>query len=90
VAKIGYAIPEWTQEIKDMPVTINGQTYYRTNEVCRMVGVSKNTLFRWLKDGVFSSDVEYRDWRGWRLFTAAQVESIKAKTSCVKAVSRRS
>jgi hypothetical protein len=90
VAKIGYAIPEWTQEIKDMPVTINGQTYYRTNEVCRMVGVSKNTLFRWLKDGVFSNDVEYRDWRGWRLFTTAQVESIKAKTSCVKAVSRRS
>lgn len=71
-----------------MPVVINGQTYYRTAEVCRMVGVSKNTLFRWLKDGVFS-DIEYRDWRGWRLFTAAQVESIKAKTSHVKAVSRQ-
>jgi len=74
---------------EDMPVVINGQTYYRTTEVCRIVGVSKNTLFRWLKDGVFS-DIEYRDWRGWRLFTAAQVESIKTKTSHVNAVTRKS
>jgi len=59
------------------------------NRVCRIVGVSKNTLFRWLKDGVFS-DIEYRDWRGWRLFTAAQVESIKTKTSHVNAVTRKS
>lgn len=34
-----------------MPVTINSQTYYRTTEVCRMVGISRNTLFRWLKEG---------------------------------------
>ncbi len=73
-----------------MPVVINNQTYYRTNEVCRMLGISKNTLFRWLKDGVFSDDVEYRDWRGWRLFTAAQVENIKAKTNHVHTVSRKS
>jgi hypothetical protein len=53
-----------------------------------MVGVSKNTLFRWLKDGVFS-DIEYRDWRGWRLFTAAQVEGIKAKTNHVHAITRQ-
>jgi len=45
-----------------MPVVINDQTYYRTAEVCRMIGISRNTLFRWLKEGIFS-DVEYRDWR---------------------------
>ena len=71
-----------------MPVVINSQTYYRTSEVCRMVGVSKNTLFRWLKDGVFN-DIEYRDWRGWRIFTAAQVETIKAKTNHITAISRK-
>jgi predicted site-specific integrase-resolvase len=70
-----------------MPVVINDQTYYRTAEVCRMVGISRNTLFRWLKEGIFS-DVEYRDWRGWRLFTAAQVETIRAKTNHVTAISR--
>jgi predicted site-specific integrase-resolvase len=58
-----------------MPVVINDETYYRTAEVCGMVGISRNTLFRWLKEGIVS-DVEYRDWRGWRLFTAAQVETI--------------
>jgi len=70
-----------------MPVVINDQTYYRTAEVCRMVGISRNTLFRWLKEGMVS-DVEYRDCRGWRLFTPVQVEAIKAKTSHVSAISR--
>ena len=70
-----------------MPVVIDDQTYYRTAEVCRMVGISRNTLFRWLKEGIFS-DVEYRDWRGWRLFTAAQLETIRTKTNHVTAISR--
>jgi len=70
-----------------MPIVINDQTYYRTAEVCRMIGISRNTLFRWLKEGIFS-DVEYRDWRGWRLFTLDQLEAIRAKTSHVTAVSR--
>jgi len=72
-----------------MSVIIEGETYYRTAEVCRMAGISKNTLLRWFKEGVFS-DVEYRDWRGWRLFTTAQVETIKAKTSHVTAINRKS
>jgi len=72
-----------------MPVVINDETYYRTAEVCRLVGVSRNTLFRWIKEGVLS-DVEYRDWRGWRLFTPVQVETVKSKTSRVTAISRRS
>lgn len=61
-----------------MPVSINGRTYYRTIEVCRMVGVSRNTLFRWLENGIID-EPEYRDWRGWRLITEAQVAQMKAK-----------
>jgi len=72
-----------------MPVITNKQTYYRTAEVCRMVGISRNTLFRWLKQGILS-DVEYRDWRGWRLFTAAQVETIRTKGYRVIAITRSS
>jgi len=68
-----------------MPVVIDNQIYYRTVEVCRQLGISRNTLFRWLKKGVFGK-VEYRDWRGWRLFTAAQVETIKQNTTHIKAV----
>ena len=37
-----------------MPVTINGQTYYRTAEVCQMVGIGKSTLFRWTKEDIMS------------------------------------
>ena len=71
-----------------MPVVINNQTYYRTAEVCRIVGISRNTLFTWLKEGV-ASDVEYRDWRGWRLFTAAQLEMLRTKTNHIVAVNRK-
>jgi predicted site-specific integrase-resolvase len=70
-----------------MPVVINDETYCRKAEVCRMIGISRNTLFRWLKEGIFS-DVEYRDWRGWRLFTPTQVETIRTKTNHVTAISR--
>ena len=71
-----------------MPVVINDQTYYRTAEVCRDVGISRNTLFRWLKEGIFSG-VEYRDWRGWRLFTPAQMDIMRARTSQVTEISRK-
>jgi excisionase family DNA binding protein len=55
-----------------MSVTINGTTYYRTAEVCRMVGISRTTLFRWLKDGLLR-EAQYRDRRGWRLFTKEEI-----------------
>jgi DNA-binding transcriptional MerR regulator len=70
-----------------MPVVINDENFYRTAEVCRLIGISRNTLFRWLKEGIFSG-VEYRDWRGWRLFTPAQIETIRAKTCHVTVISR--
>jgi excisionase family DNA binding protein len=68
-----------------VPVTINGQKYYRTTEVCRIVGISRNTLFRWLKDGNIT-EVEHRDYRGWRIFTQAQVDAMKEKTMQVSTI----
>jgi len=68
-----------------MPFSINAQTYYRTAEVCRMVGISRSTLFRWLKEGIVI-DVEYRDWRGWRLFTSDQIETIRTKSSHITVI----
>jgi hypothetical protein len=65
-----------------MPVMIDGESYYRTVEVCRTAGISRNTLFRWLKVGVIS-EPERRDWRGWRLFSQSQLDCVKAKTSKV-------
>jgi len=68
-----------------MPVIINGQEYFRTAEVCRMVGISKNSLFRWLRKVVFT-DVERRDSRGWRLFTKDEVDRLKAEVHRVNFV----
>jgi excisionase family DNA binding protein len=63
-----------------MPVTINGQTYYRTAEVCQIVGISKNTLFRWLQDGILK-EPQLRDRREWRLFTEVQVDRLKQEAT---------
>ena len=66
-----------------MPITINGDTYYRTAEVCKIVGVSKNTLLRWIKDKKFT-DVEYRDRRGWRLFTEVDLNRLKVEVNRIQ------
>ena len=47
-----------------------------TVEAARQIGVSKNTLLRWL-DGGLIEDVE-RDWRGWRLWGDQDIERVKA------------
>ncbi len=58
-----------------MPVEINGQTYYRTAEVCQVVGIGKSTLFRWIKKSVVK-DAGYRDRKGWRLFTSDELRGL--------------
>jgi len=63
-----------------MPVTINGQTYYRTAEACQMAGISKNTFFRWVREGSFA-DAQNRDRRGWRLFTEGDIDRLKAEVN---------
>ena len=43
-----------------MPVKMNGETYYRTSEACRIAGISKNTYLRWTREGQLP-DIEQRD-----------------------------
>ncbi len=50
-----------------MPRKIRGTTYYSTAEACQLAGISKNTFFRWLRNGQFE-DVSTADRHGWRLF----------------------
>lgn len=72
-----------------MPAKTDEGTYYRTAEVCRMVGIGRNTLFKWLKKGILP-DAKHRDWWGWRLFTTAKVETIRTKAYRVIAIGRNS
>ncbi len=66
-----------------MPITIDGNTFYRTNEVCQTVGISRNTFFRWLREGYFK-DVDNVDRRGWRLFTEGDLARLRAEVNKVK------
>ena len=66
-----------------MPTTINSETYYRTTEVCQMVGISRSTLLRWLSSGIVK-DVRHRDRRGWRVFTEAEVKRIENEANKIK------
>ena len=63
-----------------MPVTVNGQTYYRTAEVCRTIGISRTTFFRWLKEGILR-EAKQRDRRGWRLFTEDELSRFEAEAN---------
>jgi predicted site-specific integrase-resolvase len=65
-----------------MTVTVGDQIYYRTAEVCRIVGISRATLFRWLKEDILK-EAKLRDRRGWRLFTEDEVDSLKAEANQV-------
>ena len=66
-----------------MPTTINKETYYRTSEVCQMLGISRSTLLRWLNSGILK-DASHRDRRGWRLFTKADIKRIKDEANKIK------
>jgi excisionase family DNA binding protein len=65
-----------------MPITVNGQTYYRTSEACQLVGISRATLLRWLKQKNLHIR-EYRDRRQWRLFTEDEIKKLNQEANRV-------
>jgi len=65
-----------------MAIRINDQTYYRTSEACQRAGISKATLFRWVKAGILE-DVVRKDRKGWRLFTQDDINRIKSEATRV-------
>ena len=68
-----------------MPVNIDGRTYYRTAEVFRMIGISRNTLYRWLQKRILTG-VERRDSRGWRLFTREDIDMLDKTINSITGV----
>jgi predicted site-specific integrase-resolvase len=65
-----------------MPITLNGESYYRTAESCELAGISRNTFLRWVREGVFA-DVKCRDRKGWRLFTIQDLNRLRAEVNRV-------
>ena len=60
-----------------MPREVEGEVYYTATETCQKTGISRPTLFRWLRQGVLRE--LRKDRRGWRLFTEADLRRIKAE-----------
>ena len=58
-----------------MPVVVQEQTYYRTSEACKLAGIARSTLLRWIDTRV-TQDASHRDRRGWRLFTQDDITRI--------------
>jgi hypothetical protein len=69
-----------------MTVEIDGETYYRTHEVCELIGVSRNTLYNLAERTIFR-DIERRDYRGWRLFTLHDIDQLRSLTNKINLVS---
>jgi DNA-binding transcriptional MerR regulator len=63
-------------------ITIDGKVYYKTSEACKKTGISRATLFRWLKTGILEK--YYKDRRGWRLFTEEDLNRIRAEAGKIK------
>jgi len=70
-----------------MPITIDNRTYYRTAEVHRMLGISRNTLYRWLNKDILGK-TELRDSRGWRLFTRDEIDKLSDAINRIIEVNR--
>ena len=65
-----------------MSMEIDGQMYYRVSEACKKTGVSRATLFRWLKAGILEKYC--KDRRGWRIFTEEDLSKIRAEAQRIK------
>jgi len=65
-----------------MSIQIDGQTYYRTQEVCIKTGISRSTLCRWLRTGVLKERL--RDRRGWGVFTEKDIEKIRKEAQKIE------
>ena len=65
-----------------MPTKINGELYYLTMETCRKTGISRATLYRWLRQGVLKE--LRKDRRGWRLFTENDLNKLKTETERIE------
>lgn len=71
-----------------MPVEIEGKRFYRTNEALKIIGISKATWFRWLKEKKVE-DVAHKDIRGWRLFTEEEVKRIRKYANTINILPRQ-
>lgn len=61
---------------KKKEIIIKGKRYYKTSEVCKILGIFRNTLYLWERKGKIPR--AYRDpMSGWRLYSQKDIDTIK-------------
>ena len=58
-----------------MPVDVNGTTYFTQSEVAEEIGVTRQTVWRWCKDGKVPPGRRYRSKE--QVFTPEELEEIR-------------
>jgi excisionase family DNA binding protein len=66
-----------------MTLEIDGQTFYSTQEACKLAGTNRFTFLRWVRQNKIA-DVKFRDRNGWRLFTEDDLKRLKNKVNHVE------
>ena len=57
-------------------IIIGGKRYYRVTELCKILGIFKNTLYNWERKEKIPK--AYRDpMSGWRLYTKKDIELLE-------------
>jgi hypothetical protein len=69
-----------------MPLIFDNQTFYNTQEACRLAGTNRFTFLRWVKLNKFN-DVECRDRNGWRLFSEDDLQRLKEHVNHIERIS---
>ena len=67
-----------------MPIKIDSQHFYSTTETCQKTGISRATLYRWLRKGLLSK--QRKDRRGWRLFTEEDLQKILSESKRIEII----
>jgi len=56
---------------------MNVEKYYRINEVSKILGISKQTIIRYERKGVFPKQKK-NALNGWREYTEKEIKSLKS------------
>jgi DNA-binding transcriptional MerR regulator len=70
-----------------MPLIVGGLTYLTPSEVCQLVGVSRQTLWRWRQDALIPPGQRLRGHR--LLFSPDEVEQIQTYASALEPAGQR-
>ncbi len=68
----------------EMPVLIDGTPYFSATEITKELAVSRQTLWRWRRDGKIPAGHRYRS--GRVLFSPAEFDAIRAHANLLEPI----